>query len=95
MCGQLCIVRAGRTSVRPRSVAKRVEEALRAATHPLSVGAICDAIGTNRADHRDRGAVAVILHRLDMRGMLVKHPQTYALKPTEPKPKEKESGESK
>ena len=62
------------------SAAKRTEAALRAATGPLSLEQLAAAVFGRRGDFRDRAALQVILHRLDARGLLVKHPRTYSIK---------------
>lgn len=62
------------------SAAKRAEATLRAATGPLSLEQLCDAVFDRRGDFRDRAAMQVILHRLDARGVLVRHPQTYSIR---------------
>ena len=62
------------------TLADRIETALRKAPEPLTIDAICKtALG--RIDERGRNVVLVNLHRLDMRGLLVKYPQAYAIKP--------------
>lgn len=50
------------------------------ASEPLSIDDICAAV-FGRKGARERNIVYVNLHRLDARGVLVKYPQTYSLKP--------------
>ena len=56
-----------------------IEAALRAATGPMSILEICKS-AFGRAGARERNLVLVNLHRLDARGILVKHPQTYEIR---------------
>ena len=44
---------------------------------PLTIDEICRAV-FHRVDARARGTVRVNLHRLDRRGLLVKHPAALA-----------------
>ena len=61
----------------PRS--EEVVEVLRRSKEPLSIDQICKAV-YGRTGDRERNVVRVNLHRLDSKGVLIKHPQTYALK---------------
>jgi hypothetical protein len=54
----------------------RIEKALTVASGPLTIDDICRIV-FGRIAERDRNLVRVVLHRLDSRGMLVKHAQTY------------------
>jgi hypothetical protein len=62
------------------SAAERIEAVLRSAAAPLSIDEICDAAFEQRGA-RERNIVRVTLHRLDARGLLLRHPRTYSLKP--------------
>lgn len=59
---------------------EKIEAALRIATQPLTIDSICLA-AFGCADERGRNTVRVNLHRLDGRGILVKHQQRYSLMP--------------
>jgi len=61
------------------TLADRIETALRKAREPLTIDAICKA-ALGRIDERGRNVVRVNLHRLDVRGLLVKYPQAYAIR---------------
>jgi hypothetical protein len=58
---------------------EQIEKALAEAPQPISIDDICKRV-FGRVDERARNAVRVGLHRLDERGVLIKHAQTYALK---------------
>jgi hypothetical protein len=58
---------------------EEVVEVLRRSEKPLSIDQICKAV-FGRIGDRERGLVRVNLHRLDSRGVLTKHPQTYSIK---------------
>ena len=68
--------------------AEKIEAALRGAAQPLTIDSIClTAFG--RVDERGRNTVRVNLHRLDGRGILIKHQQRYSLMPDQaPDPSE-------
>lgn len=58
----------------------RIEKALTVASGPLTIDDICRLV-FGRITERDRNLVRVVLHRLDSRGVLVKHAQTYEVLP--------------
>ena len=60
--------------------AEKIEAALRGAAHPLTIDSICLA-AFGRVDERGRNTVRVNLHRLDGRGILIKHQQRYSRVP--------------
>lgn len=60
----------------------RIEKALAVASGPLTIDDICRIV-FGRITNRDRNLVRVVLHRLDTRGILVKHAQTYEILPAE------------
>jgi|WetSurSiteA1Bulk_404760.scaffolds.fasta_scaffold61021_3 hypothetical protein len=57
----------------------RIEKALTVASGPLTIDDICRLV-FGRISGRERNLVRVVLHRLDARGVLVKHAQTYEIK---------------
>lgn len=61
------------------SDAGKVEAALVAATGAMTVDEICRA-AWGRVGERERNLVRVTLHRMDERGVLVKHARRYELK---------------
>lgn len=63
----------------PETDAARIRAVLLEAARPLSIDEIC-AAAFPRSAPRKRNVVRVNLHRLDVRGLLVKHPQAYAIK---------------
>lgn len=67
------------------SDAQRIEAQLRASITPLTIDAIARAVFGRAAGERERGAIRVALHRLDARGVLVKHAMTYAIKTPAPR----------
>jgi predicted Zn-ribbon and HTH transcriptional regulator len=60
----------------------RIEKALTVASGPLTIDDICRLV-FGQITERDRNLVRVVLHRLDGRGILVKHAQTYEVVPAE------------
>lgn len=63
----------------PIVASQAIEEVLSKAKAPLSIEEICDLVWGRQGD-RERGIVRVNLHRLDLRGVLEKHPMKYRLK---------------
>lgn len=63
------------------SDAQRIEAQLRASSTPLTIDAIARAVFGRAAGEHERGAIRVVLHRLDARGVLVKNAMTYSIKP--------------
>jgi len=60
----------------PRS--EEVVEVLRRSKEPLSIDQLCKTI-FGRTGDRERSFMRVNLHRLDAKGVLIKHPQRYSL----------------
>ena len=58
--------------------AEKIESALKGSPQALTIDDICMA-AVGRIDERGRNTVRVNLHRLDGRGVLVKHQQRYSL----------------
>lgn len=58
--------------------AEKIESALKGSSQALTIDDICIA-AFGRLDGRGRNTVRVNLHRLDGRGVLVKHQQRYSL----------------
>ena len=56
----------------------RIESALRKTPNPLTIDEICTIVFTRQTES-ERNIVRVNLHRLDSRGILVKHAQRYAI----------------
>lgn len=61
------------------TLSEKVETAIARAPRPVSIDDICRTV-FGRVDERGRNVVRVNLHRLDERGVLIKHAQTYELK---------------
>jgi hypothetical protein len=58
---------------------EQIAAILAAATRPLSLDEIClTAFG--HITERNRGTARTVLHRLDVDGLLIRHPRKYALK---------------
>lgn len=61
------------------STAEQIEQTLATAKRPLTIDEICRLV-FGRVQERGRNIVRVNLHRLDERGRLIKHQQTYELR---------------
>ena len=70
------------------SINTKIAAVLAAATAPLSLDEICLRV-FGQLTERNRSVARTILHRLDVEGLLIRHPRKYALKSVQPTTKGK------